>query len=55
MASPKSGPGARDARLHSPKQIRQIAVVALDQIKPHPRNARTHSKKQIRQIAESIP
>src|SRR5262249_33069030 len=34
--------------------VRSIATIAIDQIKPHPRNTRTHSKKQIRQIADSI-
>jgi len=35
-------------------KIRDLVLVAVDHIKPHPRNARTHSKKQIRQIADSI-
>jgi DNA modification methylase len=30
------------------------ALIAINEIRPHPRNARTHSKKQIRQIAASI-
>jgi hypothetical protein len=41
-------------RVERRPDVRSIATVALDQIKPHPRNPRTHSKKQIRQIADSI-
>ena len=33
---------------------RQVKLVSVDKLKPHPKNARTHSKKQIRQIADSI-
>ena len=35
-------------------KIRDLVLVAVDHIKPHPRNARTHSKKQVSQIADSI-
>jgi ParB-like chromosome segregation protein Spo0J len=45
---------AATARAHPQHQTRELAVVALAHIKPHPYNARTHSKKQIRQIADSI-
>jgi ParB-like chromosome segregation protein Spo0J len=41
-------------RVERRPDVRSIATVALDQIKPHPRNPRTHSKKQVRQIADSI-
>jgi DNA modification methylase len=33
---------------------RLVALVSVNQIKPHPHNPRTHTKKQIRQIADSI-
>ena len=33
---------------------RQVKLVSVDKLKPHPKNARTHPKKQIRQIATSI-
>ena len=45
---------AATVRSRSSYKYRDLALVALAQIKPHPHNARTHSNKQIRQIADSI-
>jgi DNA modification methylase len=45
---------AATACARSQHKIRDLSLVELAYIKPHPRNARTHSKKQVRQIAASI-